>query len=191
MNVEERTIKSAKKTRHAKNRPQAADPWQDWGPQWRDQRSPHTRQEHLSPTETVDIRAPGERDQRQNRRRIVDARLWDAMDAEQQRAALEIVMAFQSMSRGLGYASSDWTRLPGGRGINAGDLQARLMHDYIDWTKRCHKESVSHSMVIDVLVYGFTCQMIDRDRRVRTGTTRKNLMDGLTLYAEIRGWKKS
>lgn len=190
MLIDEDNVKTAKKKKQSRRTLAAADPWQDWNPQWRDARSPHAVQERQSPTETVDIRVPGERDLRQNRRRMVDARLWDAMDDEQQRAALEVVMAFQSMGRGLGYASADWTRLPGSRGMNAGDIQARLIHDYIDWTKRCHKEKISHSMAIDVLVYGFTCQMIDRDRRVRAGTTRKNLMDSLTLYAEIRGWKK-
>ena len=45
-------------------------------------------------------------------------------------------------------------------------------------------------MVVDVLCFGFTCRMIDRDRRLKNGSTQKNLMVGLSLYCTLRGWQR-
>lgn len=166
----------------------AQDPWHDWKPQWGRAASatPHQLQEQHNPTQSVMLNLSGQ-ETAQCHRRIVDARLWDQMTAAQQRAAIEIARAFESMGRGLGYAASDWTRLPGGRGA-AGSDPAFLVRGYVEWTRECHREGISHSMVIDVLCFGFACKMIDRDRRVRGGTTRRNLMEGLSLYCRLRGW---
>lgn len=173
------------------------DPWADWHPQWPAQktksgtgRAPadvHARQETLAPTEAVRLR--GKEEDGTARRRIVDARLWDAMSAAQQDAALQIALAFETMGRGLGYVSSDWQRIPGARGAgNAGAAHSRLIHGYVEWTKQCHREKISHAMIVDILVFGFSCRQQDRDRRLRSGSARKNLMDGLTLYCLLQGW---
>lgn len=165
------------------------DPWHDWKPDYATKTSTHQQQETHSPTESVTVRLTAEKTTQQSQRRIVDARLWDSMSATQQRSALEIVRAFESLGKGLGFVTSNWERIPGGQGGgNIAESHARSMDMYVDWTKACHKENISHSMVIDVLVMGFSCKMIDRDRRVRTGSTRRNLLDGLSLYCALRGW---
>ncbi|HCS23948.1 MAG TPA: hypothetical protein DIW20_09385 [Rhodospirillaceae bacterium] len=64
----------------------------------------------------------------------------------------------------------------------------RLVHGYIEWTKQCHREKISHAMIIDILVFGASCRQQDLDRRLRRGKARKNLMDGLTLYCLLQGW---
>ena len=181
------------------------DPWADWQPQW--QQPPrrknnaahknakpetvHDRQENHSPTEPVSLRVSGTRQDIRCQRRIVDARLWDAMTTPQQDAALDIARAYETMGRGLGYVSSDWQRVPGGNHLagNIADAHSRLINRYIDWTKACHKEKISHSMIIDILVFGFSCRALDRDRRQRSGTSRQNLLDGLTLYCRLQGWR--
>jgi len=189
-----------------KNGANHGDIWRDWRPEWpaRPRRkSPpstaaqaaapqtadvHARQELLAPTTPVRLRgAAGGEDV--TRRRIVDARLWDAMSGAQQDAALQIAMAFETMGRGLGYVSSDWQRIPGATGAgNAGAAHGRLVHGYVEWTKQCHREKISHAMIIDILVFGFSCRQQDSDRRLRRGSARKNLMDGLTLYCLLQGW---
>ena len=94
------------------------DPWADWAPQW-EGTTPHARQERRAPT-----RRAAETDAR---RRIVDARLWEAMSSSEQVAAAAIAFSFERMSRGIGFASSDWTRVPGARGPgNATEEEARL-----------------------------------------------------------------
>jgi hypothetical protein len=177
------------------------DPWADWKPQWtaknKDKQKSTAKpiqnadapahQERQSPTEAVRLR--GAHDGDTARRRIVDARLWDAMSAAQQDAALQIAEAYETMGRGLGYVTSDWQRIPGARGTgNAGAAHSRLIHGYVEWTKQCHREKISHAMMIDILVFGFSCRQQDRDRRLRSGSARKNLMDGLTLYCLLQGW---
>lgn len=182
---------AAKKPRAAKSAA-AKEDWTEWKPRWSEkEKSPHDFQESHSPTEAVVHRVSSEKDLRKSRRRIVDARLWSAMETQQQQAALEIALAFETMGRGLGYVVSDWQRVPGASGpSSAAEAHSRLIHSYVDWTKRCHKDGVSHSMIVDILVFGFTCRALDRDRRVRAGTSRENLMAGLALYCELRGWER-
>ena len=164
------------------------DPWRDWQPQWQG-RAPHALQEKHAPTEPVRLRGQT-RDQDSCQRRIVDARLWEALDGAQQDAALAIAFAFEAMSKGLGFATSNWQRVPGARNpMGVANGHARLTGTYVEWTEACHKAGVSHSMVIDILCFGITCRALDRDRRVRAGTSRQNLIEGLALYARLRGWK--
>jgi hypothetical protein len=166
------------------------DPWADWKPQWAGKNStPHELQEKHSPTEQATVRLTAERQTHKSQRRIVDSRLWESMTPLQQDAALEIALAFEMMGRGMGYVLSNWQRLPGCKGAaNVSEAHARLINTYIEWAQKCAKRKISHSMVVDVLCFGFSCRMIDRDRRLKIGATRENLMAGLTLYGDVRGW---
>jgi hypothetical protein len=164
------------------------DPWAEWRPDWAGSKAPHVLQEKRAPTEPVTVRVTAEREVQSSRRRIVDARLWGLMSPAQQDSALEIDRAYQMMSSGLGYTRSDWQRVPGGGGGNAGEAHARLITAYVEWTKLCHKHKVSHSMILDVLVFGHALAQCDRDRRVRKGTSRANLLEGLRLYCKVKGW---
>lgn len=168
------------------------DPWADWKPVWTGKKqTPHDLQETHSPTEKVSVRLTAERTQQTGSRRIVDSRLWEAMSGEQQSAALEIALAFETMGRGLGYVQSDWQRIPGCRGaMHAAEMHSRLINSYIDWTKACHKQRISHAMIADILVFGLSCRKVDHDRRMRTGSARQNLMEGLSLYARLKGWTR-
>lgn len=176
--------------------------WEGWQPVWaagkRNKMKPpkaaslkttHDQQESHSPTEAFSLKLSAERQSERGRRRVVDARLWDAMSPAQQDAAAEIAIACETMGRGIGYVISDWQRLPGAGGHgNVSEAHARLIGVYIDWAQRCHRQKISHALVVDILVFGFSCKMLDRDRRTRAGTARDNLMRGLSLYCEIRGW---
>ncbi len=122
-------------------------------------------------------------------RRITDARLWESFSPSQQDAAQEIAFAFESMSQGLGFTTVNWHRLPGCRSANnAVEAREKLLADYVGWSRACHSAGVSHSMIIDVLVFGFACRALDQDRRVRSGWSRRNLLDGLNLYCRMKGW---
>jgi hypothetical protein len=158
----------------------------DWKPHWTGDRrgrkaTPHDLQEKHSPT------APSRKTASQ--RRIVDARLWEAMTEAQQDAALEIAASFDMMGRGIGFVTSNWQRIPGCRGVaNVAEAHARMMKFYMEWATTCAQRKISHAMVVDVLCFGFSCRLIDRDRRLKSGATRRNLMQGLALYCELRGW---
>lgn len=175
------------------------DPWHDWKPQWTGARptpqdskgaTPHDLQETQAPTEPAAMHVHAHKLPQLAQRRIVDARLWEAMTARQQVATLEIAASFEMIGRGMGFATSNWQRIPGCRGVgNVAEAQARMTRFYMDWATACVKRKISHAMVVDVLCYGFSCRHIDRDRRLKNGATRKNLMKGLSLYCELRGWK--
>ena len=161
--------------------------WDGWKPEWQPQKpeiTPHMLQERHSPTEPVTTRS-----RTVAQRRVTDARLWDSMTGAQQQAAQDIAFAFESMTQGLGFTTVNWQRLPGCRGPNnAVECRERILADYVVWTKLCHKEDVSHSMIIDVLVFGFACRALDHDRRVASGWSRRNLLRGLAAYCKMKGW---
>ncbi|MBI3441307.1 MAG: hypothetical protein HY052_05840 [Proteobacteria bacterium] len=167
------------------------DPWLDWKPLWTGKkRTPQDRQEQHSPTEPVTVRLTAERQVHRSKRRIVDGRLWDAMTPAQQDAALILAISHEMMGRGMGYVSSNWQRIPGCRNsANVSEAHARMINFYIAWAQQCARQKISHSMVADVLYFGFSCRMIDHDRRLKTGSTRDNLMRGLSLYCDLRGWR--
>lgn len=163
------------------------DNWDGWKPDW--QAAPHAQQERHSPTQSVTPNRPALRNLSDVRRRITDARLWDRMTGAQQDAAQEIAFAFESMSQGLGFTTVNWERLPGCSGPkNAVECREKLLGDYVTWAKSCHADGVSHSMIIDVLVFGFSCRALDHDRRARSGWSKRNLMSGLDIYCRMKGW---
>src|SRR5690606_7753482 len=90
--------------------------WEGWKPDWtipvkgrksRKQQqkrcqTPYDFQERQAPTVAVQRNLGGGRSALQHRRRMVDARLWDAMSPFQQNAAMALEQACYLLSRGLG-----------------------------------------------------------------------------------------
>ncbi len=159
--------------------------WEGWGiEKKKPQNAPHGLQERHSPTTDHALRGAGG----VYTRRVADARLWSSMSPVQQEAALEISAAFELIGQGLGYTASNWEKIPGTRGNTATEGREKILGLYSDWARRCKAAGVSHSLVIDILIYGFSCRALDRDRRARTGHARGNLLRGLDLYCALRGW---
>jgi len=179
------------------------DSWAGWKPVWSIPRkkkhrkksipiTPHDFQENQSPTEAVEIRLTAERKAHRGQRRIVDARLWDAMVSSQQDAALKIEHAFNTMSRGIGYRISDPSRISFEKSYNnENEHQAYMVNFYFKWAKKCTEEKLLHAAVIDILVFGKSCRSVDRERRMRNGWARTNLLECLDIYCEMNGWPTS
>jgi len=170
------------------NSPQAPNPsnfdtgsWKEWKPLWTDKKlTPHDFQEVHSPTKIVKPRTKA---------RITDIRLWNSMTPPQQDAAIEIASSFETLTKGIGYNSINWQKIPGTRSShNISELHAELINIYMQWGEKCIKRSISHSMVIDILCYGLSCSVSDRERRIRKGGSKKNLLEGLEVYCKMRGW---
>lgn len=174
------------------------DPWENWNPEWtaRPRRGKtaltvHDLQEKREPTEGYT--PPQERGAppaTRVQRRILDARLWAAMTLAQQRAAFQIVAAYEVLARGLGYSGSNWERV--GRSSHAGavtDAQIAMMEAYMTWARKCAVERISHAMITDVLIAGHSCRVVDKQRRMRTGSAKQNLLKGLSLYCQLKGWR--
>lgn len=163
-----------------------SDNWRDWRPQWTGQdKTPHDLQEKHAPSE----RQPDDISHDQYRRRIIDARLWNSLAPLQQEAAMLIAGSFDMVSNGANYATSNWERLPGTHhGSNISEARARLINIYFGWARKCAERKISHAMVADILCFGHSCRSVDNNRRLRNGSTKINLMRGLSLYCELRGW---
>lgn len=156
--------------------------WEGWKPDW--QGNPHAQQERHSPTLSVILHGVSDA----GRRRILDLRLWESLTPPQQDAALEIAHACHLLSRGIGFAQSDWEKLPGGNGLDMGSEMAELSGLYAAWARKCRAANVNHASIIDILVFGQSCGGQDRDRKLRRGTSKKNLQNGLSAYCRLRGW---
>lgn len=170
--------------------------WSEWKPIWTQKtaKTPHDYQENHSPSEQTRIRLSHLRKTISASRRIVDARLWDAMSFEQQNAAIAIDHAFQTIGKGLGYRNSRFERresqTPTYRTQSETDYQADLINQYFGWAKECKREKTNHAAIIDVLSFGKSCKAVDRERKCRNGWAKTNLLDGLDIYCKIMGWKK-
>jgi len=156
--------------------------WEGWKPDWHG--NPHAQQERHSPTLSVILRGVPDA----GRRRILDLRLWESLTPPQQDAALDIAHACLLLSRGIGFAQADWEKLPGVSGLDMGGEMAELSGLYGAWARKCRAADVNHSSIVDILVFGQSCGAQDRDRRLRKGSSKRNLIAGLSLYCRLRGW---
>ncbi len=155
----------------------------------RRQQTTHDFQENKAPTCHIEKKVPNNKNKTTQHRRLLDARLWDALSAEQQDAAFFIDHAYQLITRGLGYRISKYSPITGHATKEmAHEKDADRMNFYFKWAETCNKRKYTHAACLDVLVFGKTCRKIDRERRMRNGWAKQNLHDCLTLYAELRGW---
>ncbi|MBL1146621.1 MAG: hypothetical protein HND56_04735 [Pseudomonadota bacterium] len=177
--------------------------WTEWKPDWtipvkekkrrkgQEKRcqTPHDFQEKLSPTLPVRQNLGGGRSTVQHRRRIVDARLWDAMSPFQQNAAMALEQACYLLSRGLGYRISAPHKLNTGKThFKETDRDAEKIAVYSQWVKKCKEQNCHHSAAMDILAFGKSCREVDRARKCRNGWARGNLFTCLDIYCQIRGW---
>lgn len=176
------------------------DPWENWNPAWTARHGKthektaaptvHDLQEKNAPTETMTLTCDTPVPPARVQRRILDARLWSAMTLAQQGAALQIAAAYETMARGLGYSASNWERV--GRSSNPAaitEAQTAMIDNYMVWARACITQKISHSMIVDILIGGHSCRAVDRDRRLRAGSARQNLLAGLSLYCALKGWR--
>jgi hypothetical protein len=62
---------------------------------------------------------------------------------------------------------------------------------YTRWVKECARTKIIHGAIIDILVFGQSCRAQDKDRKLRSGSSKRNLQAGLSLYCRLRGWPES
>ena len=119
----------------------------------------------------------------------IHAKLLDALDMTQQDAMKDICLGFELLTRGMGVKVGSY----GPRVDKSYGAQNRMMELeglYVQWSKLCMVEKLSHAMAMDAIAYGKSMRQIDHDRRQKTGTARANLIEALDLYCKMRGWKR-
>ena len=150
--------------------------------------SPEEWQERHAPTEVVLVKIDNKRNTELCRRRKADARLFDAMDCDQERAAAWIVLAFESITGPVAVKVQRFDFMPGGEKVS-GDFVSDARHAYVAWGQQCFREGISHTAVMDILTYGLSARQTDKKHRKRKGWALANLIDGLTLFCKLQGWK--
>lgn len=163
-------------------------------------REPEHWQEAHSPTEPAMVReyvkdaatgvmkpedVPGKA-----RRRKADNRVWAAMTLEQEQAAIRIVRAWDLITGGMGFATTPTeVRDRARQAEEQSDFLAEVEADYFAWGRLCVREDPHmHPITVAWLGDAIPLSTIDERFHKRRGTARKMLFDGLSLYAEMKGW---
>jgi hypothetical protein len=98
-------------------------------------------------------------------------------------AAVNLEIAFLAHTRGLGFTLSDVERIRGTAGSS--DALALLIAVYNDWHAECKRRHLSPLMCKRVIIEGYSLSAVDEEWHFRKGTAKKNLVDCLTLFADM------
>ena len=150
---------------------------------------PEAWQELHSPTEDVTVKLDATRTTHICRRRKADARLFDSLDGDQERAADRIVFAFTSITGPVAVKIQSFDHIPGQTPDGREEYLSDVKNAYVAWGQECFRQQISHSAIMDILVYNRAAGDVDACRRKRKGWAKDNLVDGLTLYCKLAGWK--
>lgn len=146
---------------------------------------PEAYQEVHSPTVSVEVKISGTRNKEQCRRRLLDARLWDVLSDDQQRAAVYIEIGHRAFTRGMGISPPKYERTDPGKHQ---DGLTGYVERYFDWCEETRRFGVNAMVTIDVLCFGLTLRNVDRTHKRRKGWSRDQLHRALDLYAMQQGW---
>lgn len=115
-------------------------------------------------------------------------RLWGRLSPAQQRAAAHIARGVEGYAARMGAAT---VRL--GERMDAGVADDTWLLDFIDdyngWAARCRDYRISRHAVVDVLVRGVPMRRVERAHRRRNGWARRNMVDGLQLFCDMKRWR--
>lgn len=116
-----------------------------------------------------------------------DAKLFDAMDGQQEMAFHNISTAYQIRTHGLGARIGKYGDFIGATG--PGDIEdgAELLRKYDAWHTACKgaPRHLSPLMALDVIVYGLTLAETDEKHTFLHGTALKNLLACLTVWGDV------
>lgn len=88
-------------------------------------------------------------------------------------------------ARGMGYTAMDVNKVRGSS-TNASEYIAVLIQDYLDWDRQCKDRHYSPLMCRRVIIEGFTLAEVDDEFHFRHGTAKKNMVNCLLVFAEMR-----
>ena len=150
---------------------------------------PEAWQEMHSPTEEVTVKLDATRTVSSCRRRKADARLFDAMDGDQERAIVWLTAAFMSMFGpcSVKVQNLDAIRMTVGDGGQEFQIDAQAA--YFAWARECYARSISHAAIVDILMDNKSSRDVDTRRKKRNGWATQNLIEGLDLFCKMQGWK--
>lgn len=145
-------------------------------------------QERHSPTEAISVRLTRDRLVVQSLRRVLDARLFDALDDDQLKAAEIINRGFRAITQQVAIRTMKFDRVIAGESDS--EWQHRSIEAYRRWLASAPRFAFEVDVVLDVIVLGKSLRETDRDRRRPRGFARLHLTRGLDAFCQIVGWKR-
>ena len=150
-------------------------------------------QETHSPTEAVEVTISKgtRRTQERCRRRKEDARIWEAMSPNQERAAVWIHAALAQVLGDVAVRISRYDQ--GRRGTSHSDdpeWQARLREGYRKWAAVALDRGFVVSDVNQILGHGETLSEQDERIRQRKGRAKQHLLHALQEFVVLQGWER-
>lgn len=153
-------------------------------------RDPIEWQEEHSPTEAVMVKIDNTRVRQMCVRRKQDARLFESLDADQERAAGWIIAGIVAVTGSISHGVQRFERVACGM---APDQREAFLEDarrsFVAWFRQCKARGVSYGAVLDIVVDGLGATETDRKHRKRNGWAAEQLRDGLDLFSRLQGWK--
>lgn len=156
-------------------------------------------QESHSPTEAVivTISASGRRVKEQCRRRKADARIWNDMTPDQEKAANRILEGYTLNGGQIGFKTMAFALAKFGKSYDGDCVEAEILKRqmtialaYREW---CKESTLNNINLFDLLGYlsGLdTLSDLDKKNGVRPGGARRNLFSGLDIYVKTNFMKK-
>ncbi len=114
------------------------------------------------------------------------------LSAAQLSAATAIRRGFESITFAARMRISNPSGLPcglslgQGPGVGEADWAIDLQSGYLEWAEAMDAEGLQLGPVLDVIVEGMSCAEIDRQRRWRHGTAKRDLLQALDLFLKLR-----
>ena len=124
-------------------------------------------------------------------RRLLDARLWDRLDVDQQEAAMQVYGAWRAVTVGVGMRISDPSRPPGA-GMGAAqvvEFNVSLRATWQRWVAACKDADLNWRAACEVLCHGKSTREVDSLCQRRTGWCAELLERTLDQWCFIRHWK--
>lgn len=128
------------------------------------------------------------------RRRVADARLWEAMTAHQQDAAEWIQRGFVALVGELAIRTSRVFEDEIARNrcydkaLASVERDAMALLAYKRWVRECAARGDNIAAALNVLCFGADCASVDKASRRRHGWARERLFEALDVYCKVRGW---
>lgn len=121
-------------------------------------------------------------------RRKQDARIFKDMTPAQESAFELIGYGWRALGSDVMLKSGfDVLRVDGGRRSINPERAAQIAKQYMDWAKACPVNEVSVNPIINIIGWAAPMRATERLYRMKNGTAKPNLINGLELYIEMWG----
>lgn len=114
-----------------------------------------------------------------------DARLFEAMDGQQEGAYHQIAQAYQLRVQGLGAKISKYGEYVSATGSGDIEYGADMLKRYDAWQLACKAKYLSSHMALDIIVFGESPNQVDKRCKFGNGTAKKVLFACLDLWDQV------